>query len=104
VTGPASIIIAGIGIVAVLTAIITTIGRLITKSDRAAIAGGGLALPLLIVTGFFYWTVTMEVDDPAPGNVIAGTIILVIALLPVTFAASYFTVRTLARRSRKPVR
>lgn len=78
--------------------------RSLTKNNRLAVFIGGMTLPSLMVLGLAYWLMTMEVDDAPPGMVILGNLAALLVIIPVSFSASFFTVRALARTARSDVR
>lgn len=70
--------------------------RHFTKRRGLSILVGGLALPMLLLASTFYMMAAMEADDPAPGNVILGTLAALAVMIPVGLLASLFTVRWLS--------
>jgi biotin transporter BioY len=78
--------------------------HLLTNNKTLSLALGTLAIPILLCALLAYWILTMEADDPAPGNVLIGSLIFVAVLTPVAFLASYLTTSFLARRASRNVR
>jgi len=79
---------------------IAAIARHMTKHDGLSAAIGALAIPTAIITGLSYWLVTMEVDDPTPGNVILGSLVVLVITAPIAFFSSRFTVQFVSRRTK----
>ena len=100
-TDPAELLLGLAAVAAVLSAGIAAAVRHLSKRDGSAIAAGGLALPSLFLLLLAYWLVTMQVDDPPPGPVMFGTLLVAGVTAPVTFLASYLTVIGLRRRQRR---
>jgi hypothetical protein len=79
------------------------LARYLTKRDGLAVFIGGMTLPSVIVLGLGYWLVTMQVDDAPPGMVILGNLVALAIVTPMSFLASRYTVRFLARNRRPDV-
>ena len=69
-----------------------------TKSTALSLASGTLVMPILVCASLVYWIKTMSADDPAPGNVLAGSLLFLAVLTPMAFLASRIIVRSLVRR------
>lgn len=91
------------GITLIAGTIAAVIGR-VTKSDALSIALGTLTIPVLFCIFFRYWVLTMGADDPAPGNVLMGTLTALAVVTPIALLASRFTVKFLSRRALRHVR
>lgn len=87
--------VAAVAVVA--TVGVTLLARFITKRARLSIVLGGLALPAFTLLGLLYWLLTLEVDDPPPGIVIVGNLLIIGVISFITLLTSYLTVRLLSR-------
>jgi hypothetical protein len=85
--------------VALIAAAVAAICRLLTKSNALSLAAGTLTIPILVCASLVYWTMTMEVDDPAPGNVLIGALMVLAAVTPVALLASRFTIKFMSSRA-----
>ena len=94
------LVLCGIAVMAALASGgIAAVARYITKHDGLSTAIGALALPILNIAALSCWSVTMEADAPAPGNVILATLVVLAITVPITLLASRFTVRFMSRRA-----
>ena len=94
-------VISGVSLIAGAVAAIV---RLLTHSKTLSLLSGTLAMPMILCSLLAYWVKTMEVDDPAPGNVLIGSLIFLAVVTPIAFLASHFTTSILARRVSRDVR
>jgi hypothetical protein len=91
-----------IGIVAVVSLIagaIAAIFCLTTKSNALSLASGTLVIPVLICVLLGYWVMTMEADDPAPGNVLIGSFVALAVVTAIAWLASHLTIAFLSSRA-----
>ena len=88
--------IAAVSLIAGVTAVAC---RLLTKSNALALTSGTLVMPVLICASVAYWVKTMDADDPAPGNVLMGNLLILAVVTPIAFVASYLSLRVLSRRA-----
>ncbi|WP_043603260.1 hypothetical protein [Novosphingobium sp. Rr 2-17] len=94
-------VIAGVSLIA---GTVTAIFRLLTDSKTLSLVSGTLAIPILLCALLACWMMTMEADDPAPGNVMIGSLIFLAVATPIAFLASHFTASFLAGRASRNVR
>ena len=69
-----------------------------TESTALSLVSGTLLMPIFVCASLVYWIKTMGADDPAPGNVLAGSLLFLAVLTPMAFLGSRITVRSLVRR------
>jgi uncharacterized membrane protein len=72
--------------------------RHVLRSDRAALLAGALLIPSICLLDLVFSLTDMEVDDPAPGNLLAGGLVLLMIATPMALATSCYAIR----RARRP--
>ncbi|MBX7458444.1 hypothetical protein K3152_09320 [Qipengyuania sp. 1NDH17] len=85
---PTYLLITFAGLLAVpLVATILAYG-LTRKTQLSALIGASI-VPALFIANLLYWMVDMEVDDPPPGPVLAGSLVAI----PIIWVILYFVCR-----------